>query len=216
MESWSLLQISSLVCFIAIVIKACNRTLIDTLLKNTLLQQSCLVASLVIAGLWSIKAGILPNLTVHILGMTTITLIFGWRFATLIATLTLILLLIFSELGIEQLGVTAVANAFLPIAVSYLVFLASYQYLARHVFVYIFVCAFLSAALCAALHIGFMSALLLWQDAYPWQQIYDNYTILAALIWFPEATINGMVITLLIIYRPHWVKTFYDKDYLSQ
>ena len=126
MQSWSFLQVSSLLCFIAVLIKACDRTLMMSLLKNSQLQQSCLAASLVLAGLWSIKAGILPHLTVHILGMTAITLIFGWRFATLIASLALLLLLIFSELTLEQLGLVALSNALLPIAVSYFIFLTSY------------------------------------------------------------------------------------------
>ena len=46
-------------------------------------------------------------------------------------------------------------------------------------------------------------------------EISENYLILCAIIWFPEAMLNGMAITLMITYRPHWVKTFYDKDYLD-
>ena len=51
---------------------------------------------------------------------------------------------------------------------------------------------------------------------YNWQELADNYVYLSAIIWFPEAMLNGMAITLLITYRPHWVKTFYDKDYLDK
>ena len=50
---------------------------------------------------------------------------------------------------------------------------------------------------------------------YSFIEISENYLILCAIIWFPEAMLNGMAITLMITYRPHWVKTFYDKDYLD-
>ena len=53
-------------------------------------------------------------------------------------------------------------------------------------------------------------------DTYTFQQLLDNYLFYATLIWFPEAMLNGMAITLLITYKPHWVKTFYDKEYLDK
>ena len=55
-----------------------------------------------------------------------------------------------------------------------------------------------------------------WQTLYTWQSLYDNYLFYSVLIWFPEAMLNGMAITLLITYRPEWVKTFYDREYLNK
>ncbi len=39
--------------------------------------------------------------------------------------------------------------------------------------------------------------------------------MLALLIWFPEGLLNGMAITLMTVYRPQWLRTFYDNEYLS-
>ncbi|MFT5313825.1 MAG: putative membrane protein, partial [Paraglaciecola sp.] len=38
----------------------------------------------------------------------------------------------------------------------------------------------------------------------------------STLMLFMEGMLNGMTITLLIIYRPEWVYTFYDKIYLEK
>ena len=48
-----------------------------------------------------------------------------------------------------------------------------------------------------------------------WLTVKDNYLILISLMLFPEAMLNGMTMTLLIIYKPTWVYTFYDKHYLQ-
>ncbi len=51
---------------------------------------------------------------------------------------------------------------------------------------------------------------------YSWHIIEDNYLMISTLMLFPEAMFNGMTITLLIIYKPEWVYTFYDKLYLDK
>ncbi len=51
---------------------------------------------------------------------------------------------------------------------------------------------------------------------YDWLTIKDNYLVLSTLMLFMEGMLNGMTITLMIIYRPEWVYTFYDKIYLEK
>jgi uncharacterized membrane protein len=51
---------------------------------------------------------------------------------------------------------------------------------------------------------------------YSWQIIENNYLLLTTLMLFPEAMFNGMTITFLIIYKPEWVYTFYDRLYLDK
>ena len=53
------------------------------------------------------------------------------------------------------------------------------------------------------------------EGMYSWQVIEDNYLVLTSLMLFPEAMFNGMTVTLLVIYKPEWVYTFYDKLYLD-
>jgi uncharacterized membrane protein len=61
-----------------------------------------------------------------------------------------------------------------------------------------------------------LSGYFYFDGIYSWQIIEDNYLMLTTLMFFPEAMFNGMTITLLIIYKPEWVYTFYDKLYLDK
>ncbi|WP_338363022.1 energy-coupling factor ABC transporter permease [uncultured Pseudoalteromonas sp.] len=178
-------------------------------------QIGVLAAALVFAILWQIKAGILTGLDLHILGVTATTLILGWRLTILSSLLASVLLVSFAEVDLNLLPMQILIGAFIPTLLSYLGFIMSYQYLPRHFFVYIFVCSFILAGFIACLKISLGAIFYLLIGQYNWQELAENYVYLSAIIWFPEAMLNGMAITLLITYRPHWVKTFYDKDYLD-
>lgn len=178
-------------------------------------QIGVLAAALVFAILWQIKAGILTGLDLHILGVTATTLILGWRLTILSSLLASVLLVSFAEVDLNLLPMQILIGAFIPTLLSYLGFIMSYQYLPRHFFVYIFVCSFILAGFIACLKISLGAIFYLFIGQYNWQELAENYVYLSAIIWFPEAMLNGMAITLLITYRPHWVKTFYDKDYLD-
>ncbi|GAB0109590.1 energy-coupling factor ABC transporter permease [Pseudoalteromonas distincta] len=178
-------------------------------------QTGVLACALVFAVLWQIKTGILTGLDLHILGVTAATLILGWRLTILSSLLAAALLATFGQIELELLPVQLLIGAFIPIILSYLGFIISYQYLPRHFFVYIFVCAFITAGFIACIKISLGALFYLAIGQYNWQELADNYVYLSAIIWFPEAMLNGMAITIMITYRPHWVKTFYDKDYLD-
>ena len=51
---------------------------------------------------------------------------------------------------------------------------------------------------------------------YDWQTVRDNYLVLSLLMLFMEGMLNGMTMTLLVIYKPQWVYTFYDKFYINK
>ncbi|WP_166113371.1 energy-coupling factor ABC transporter permease [Pseudoalteromonas sp. Z9A5] len=204
---WAVVAIASLLSFD----KATYKALYSTPVRQT----GVLACALVFAILWRIKAGILTGLDLHILGVTAATLILGWRLTILSSLLATALLASFGKIEPELLPVQILIGAFIPIALSYLAFIVSYHYLPRHFFVYIFVCAFITAGFIACIKIALGALFYLSIGQYNWQELTDNYVYLSAIIWFPEAMLNGMAITIMITYRPHWVKTFYDKDYLD-
>ncbi len=191
--------------------KALYKSLINTPARQTGVF-SCVIVFCI---LWQIKAGILPGLELHILGVTAVTLVLGWRFALLSATLASALLIAFEQLSVAQLPLHLLLTAYLPILFSYSVFVICYNLLPRHFFIYIFICSFLCAAFASCVKIISISAFYYFTGYYNWYELSENYLYLCAIIWFPEAMLNGMAISILITYRPHWVKTFYDKDYLD-
>ena len=78
-----------------------------------------------------------------------------------------------------------------------------------------FVAGFIGAALSIVLQLAATAGLLWLEGRYDWTTIYDNYLLFSLLIWFPEALLNGAALTLLAVYKPEWLRTFYDREYLS-
>jgi uncharacterized membrane protein len=185
-------------------------------LRNEPGYQHFVFASVVaLSLLWSVQAGIKDDLNLHFLLITTLVLCHGWRIAIWICLLPTLLLISFGKLPWQDSGLFLLSTVILPALFSYLLFLASYRYLTRHLFVYIFVAGFIAAALTIVLQIGLTSLWIGLEGRYSWRVIVDNYTLLSLLIWFPEALLNGSAITLMAIYRPHWLRTFYDREYLA-
>lgn len=210
---------SELICaiiFILALAKAFDKKTRHILFTNQTVQRSVFAISLLFLGFWSSKAGLLEGLDIHILALTGVTLTLGPRIAIVCAFLAHSLQLGLGLIPLEQISSYALFTSLLPILFSYSLFLLCYQYLARHLFIYIFINSFLGAGLTAIFHIGLMTLYHYFSGHYDWQTLIDNYTILASLIWFPEAMVNGMAMTVLIIYRPHWVRTYYDNEYLKQ
>lgn len=179
-------------------------------------QTGVLSCSVVLTLLWQIKAGILPELNIHILGITAVTLILGWRLGALSATLACLVHSYFSAFTLVEFGNFWLFTALIPVylAMDSLPF-AIIIYRGTF-FVYIFVCAFIFAGTVGCLKILTSAFYYYAIDAYTWYQLADNYLHFAVIMWFPEAMLNGMAITLLITYRPHWVKTFFDREYLDK
>lgn len=212
MSSW---QIAGAVIALALLWYYYPREFVPKLVAEPGYQHLVLASAVTLSLLWSVQAGIKDGLDLHFLLVTTLVLCHGWRIACWICLLPMLLLISFGKLAWQDAGLYALCSFILPGVFSYLVFLASYRYLSRHLFVYIFVAGFICAALTIVLQISLTSIWFGLEGRYSWQIITDNYWQLALLLWFPEALLNGSAITLMAIYRPHWLRTFYDREYLS-
>lgn len=178
-------------------------------------QHFVFASAIVLFCLWALKAGIREGLDIHFLGMTVLTLCHGPRIAIWISVLPLTLMVVFGLLPFADVGLYAFTTAVLPALLSYGVFWLTYRYMSHHLFIYIFLAGFLNAAVTIVFHICVVSAGYWVSGLYAWPNIVDNYLMLALLIWFPEGLLNGMAITLMTVYRPQWLRTFYDNEYLS-
>lgn len=210
-------QLQGLLWVVVIVIGflSINKSTYSHLFNTPARQTGVFACALVLALLWRIKAGILPGLDLHILGITAVTLTLGWRLAILSCALATALLTAFGQITPELVALKLIISAFIPVLFTYLVFIVCYHYLARHFFIYIFVCSFLTAGVVACVNIILGGAFYYAIGEYSWHELSENYIYLSPILAFPEAMLNGMAITVLITYRPHWVKTFFDKDYLG-
>lgn len=172
-----------------------------------------LAATVCVLGLWLIKTGIKPGLNFHLVGATALTLMFRPLFALFsLALLT-------AAISIWHGEYTAFAANWLimgavPVGMSWLIYRLTDSKLPNHLFIYIFINAFFGAAL-AIIAVGVASTgFIALAEAYPLKYLLEEYLPYFFLIAFSEAFITGMLVTMMVIYKPEWVATFDDKRYL--
>ncbi|WP_088329224.1 energy-coupling factor ABC transporter permease [Lacimicrobium sp. SS2-24] len=214
-ESITLLQGLAWGVYIAIL-ATLLRALPGDMLANSKKHQHLLFGSAAcLFVLWLFRAGIYQGLNVHFLWLTALTLVLGYRVALLSASIALLGVTLVGKESWSMLGVNGLLGLVLPISLSYLIYNVSFHKLPRHFFIYVFVCAFLPGAMMIALKMLTLGGYYWLENIHEWEVIRDNYLILIPLLLFPEAMLNGMTMTLLVMYKPSWVYTFYDKFYLN-
>ena len=177
-------------------------------------QQLCVIATLIITSIWMLQTGIQPGLNIHFLALTTLTLCVGWRLGLLCASAAL---LIITTLGINSwsdIGPNLLFGVVWPVSFSYFVFLLTRSFMARHLFIYTFIAGFFNAALTLAVSMLAFGLYATWSGLHSWQVVVDDYLSILPLVMFPEGLINGMSLTALVMYKPEWVCTYSDHDYL--
>lgn len=199
---------------VGLVLLAAWRVNWPALLADKRRQHLCFGGAIALVPLWMLQAGIRDGLEIHFLGLTTLALMLGWRLGLLMATLALLLVTGFGFETWSEFGVNLLLGVILPVSFSYFLFLVTYSYLYRHLFVYIFVAGFFNAALTISVKTAALAAYMVWAGEYSWQIVQNDYLTILPLLLFPEALLNGMAITLLVVFRPQWMCTFYDRDYL--
>jgi uncharacterized membrane protein len=173
-----------------------------------------LAATVCVLGLWLIKTGIKPGLNFHLIGATALTLMFRPLFALFS------LALITAAISLRHGEYAAFAANWLimggvPVAVSWAIFRLVDGKLPNHLFIYIFLNGFFGAAL-ATIAVGLAATgFVTLAGAYPLDYLLREYLPYYFLIAFSEAFVTGMLITMMVIYKPEWVSTFDDKRYLA-
>jgi uncharacterized membrane protein len=165
--------------------------------------------------LWLVRRDFASGLSFHFIGMTAVTLLLDWPLAVLGGFAAQLALFAMGRLDAAALGVNGLLLVALPVAISEYCALLVERRQPRNLFVYIFCCGFFPAALTAlACLLGGLA--LLWHDGVyvmpPWL---DDFLGYLWLVMFPEAFINGMLVTGLVVFYPDWLETFNRTRYLS-
>ncbi len=164
--------------------------------------------------LWSAQAGVKEGLKIHFLALTTLTMMYGWRMAFLLTIPAMLFNHWLQGVPLTLLPSSLIVSALLPILISYSVFILSYHYLPRNIFVFIFVAGFFNGALTGSLHLLLNSFYHLSLGHYDWETIQHNYFIFVPLLAFPEGLLNGMSLAVLTVFKPEWLRVFSDRDYI--
>jgi uncharacterized membrane protein len=164
--------------------------------------------------LWSMKAGVKPGLSFHLLGASVFSLCFGPHLAFIGLALVLAGITLNGAAGSFAFALNALLLAGVGVVFSQLIYRAVVRLLPRHFFVYIFVNGFLGSAL-MIIGVGFVLTLLMGiSGAYDFDYLLTDYLPFFILLGFSEAWLSGMAMTLFVIYRPEWVASFDDSIYL--
>jgi uncharacterized membrane protein len=165
--------------------------------------------------LWLVRRDFDTGVSYHFIGLTAVTLLLDWPLAILGGLIAQLALVLLGRQDLIAVGINGALLILLPVLVTECCAILVERAQPRNLFVYIFCSGFLAAALsalvCLLLGLG-----LLWHDGIfvmpYWLEDFIGYLW---LIIFPEAFINGMVVSALVVFSPEWLETFNRTRYLS-
>ncbi len=197
---------------LAIIIK---NTEFKQLVNDTGFQHRLFGATAAVFVLWIFRVGIVDELQVHFIWLTSLALILGFRWAIISSSIVLIGVTVVGYEKYSMLGVNWIIGTLMPISVTYAIFSWSFHKLPKNLFVYLFVCAFFPGAITVSLKILTMAGYFQLDTDLGWDVIFQNYVLLIPLLLFSEAFFNGFTMTSLVVHKPKWVYTFHDKFYID-
>lgn len=165
--------------------------------------------------LWSLRAGISPGLNFHLLGVTLLTLMFGWPLAVVGSTLVLLIITLNGAGGWDTFALNALLMGVLPASISLGVLRLAERSLPPNFFVYVMVNAFFTGTLTMIATTLLAAGLFVLSGTYSLAQLGYEYLPFLLLMIFPEGLLNGGLMTMLVGLRPQWVATFDDARYIS-
>lgn len=164
--------------------------------------------------LWHMRGQVQPGVSFHLLGVTVITLMFGWSFAIIIASLALFAVILNAGSGWEGYVVSFLTVVLVPVSISQASLVLIRSYLPKQFFVYVLGNGFFTAWLVGYISGYLAMQLLVFSGAYTMMELQVTIMPFFPLMFFPEALVNGWVITMLVVFYPAWVYSFSDEQYL--
>lgn len=170
-----------------------------------------LIGAALLAGMRWFNTGALHGVTLHFLGATIATLMFGARFACWVMALVSLSGWALHAAWLGWASDFLITGA-VPIAITVAVSAAARRWVAPNIFTYILVNAFLGGALAMGASTLLKALLATW-----WQTgSADAYLAATPLLMYAEAFFSGTALALIVVYRPQWCATFDDEIYLRK
>ncbi|MBT8429823.1 MAG: energy-coupling factor ABC transporter permease [Gammaproteobacteria bacterium] len=164
--------------------------------------------------MWTLRTEVQPGFAWHLSGMVALTLMFGWSLAIIAGSLALFAATIVGLNDWAGLVPSALVFIVLPAGLTQLILGLARAYLPKHYFIYVFINAFLAGGVVSLITAFVATGLLLFAEAYSLQNLSDSYLLFLPLMFFPEAVLNGWLISIMVGFKPHWVGSFRDEEYL--
>jgi uncharacterized membrane protein len=171
-----------------------------------------LVALLV---LWHMDAQVHPGLSFHLLGVTAITLMFGWSLAVIGAALVLLGVTLNAGTGWDGFALNALLSGVVPATLTQILLILIRWYLPKQFFVYVLVNGFLTAGVVGVMTGYLATWLLVVGGVHSFADLSDSVLPFFPLMFMPEAFLNGWILAVLVAFKPQWVYSFSDEQYLK-
>ncbi|TDX30914.1 putative membrane protein [Modicisalibacter xianhensis] len=180
------------------------------------LQHRLLGATLCVALLWQLRAQAVDWLSLHLMLTVLLTLVFTAPLALLANGLVNVAMIVLGKVAWPLLGVNLLVTGVVPALVTVGIWRLVDRRLPDNLFVYLFVCGFFGAAL-ATLASGLCAVGLVLLGATNPEvlRLVHDYALFLPLLMPSEAFITGMLLSLLLVYHPHWVLTFDSHRYID-
>ena len=170
----------------------------------------------VLVVIWSMKAGITPGLSLRFLLVTALTLMHGWQLAVIGGALALAVLTVAGLADWASFGANLLCVAVVPAVVTVQIHQFVHARLPHNYFIYFFVTVFVGSAVAYNFAGLTRVALLAMSGSLDAAHVGPEYFAVLPLMSFGEAFVNGMVMAMMVVYRPQWVMSFDDRLYLKK
>jgi uncharacterized membrane protein len=165
--------------------------------------------------LWLLSVRVVDGLWLHLLGVTSLTLVLGWCFAVLAASMAVTLHTLMVGEPVGAIPLAWLLTAALPATVSIGLARALRAVQSRNLFVYMLGAGF-GGGILAALSVTLAAVVVFWlMGAQDWLDAAGANWPVLLLFLFPEGFINGMLVTTVTVFFPGLVKTFDEAFYLD-
>lgn len=164
--------------------------------------------------LWSLKATVSFAFTFHLLGVSLFALLAGPQLALLGTALVIAIVTALRDGLWANYALSMLVAGIVPLLVTSTTLRAVERWLPPNVFIYVFVVAFFGSWLGMVAVGAAASTMAVLGGAQPGSVVFREYLPYFIYLGFAEATITGMLLTMLVVYRPTWVTTFDDARYL--
>ena len=184
--------------------------------------ESARVYFIVVLGLfllWKMRAGTGGAESLHFLGASLASLMFGWQFAFIAVQLVFLMVLSsrpeYSLLADWQAYASNVLLlGLLPAGLTHVMLRVLQRWLPPNYFIYFFVNTFFMT-IAGVLLVSAAIGLLAMTGGFVMGDTLAEYLPFMLLMAFPEGVFTGMLIAVFVIYKPQWVTTFRDEVYLQ-
>ncbi len=163
--------------------------------------------------LWSMKAGIHDGMTYHYLGATLLTLMFGWQLAILGIMIEVLSLVLMDVVEWQVFAVNVFFMGVIPVIISSFVLFLVERIENNHFIIYFFAGTFANAAITVGISVYITSLFMVAGGAYSYDYIAYEYMPYIFLMIYPEAFLTGLVVIIVLVNFPQWLRSFDDNKY---